>query len=534
MSRPRALVSAGGTSEPVDDVRILTNRSTGRFGAAIANALAALGVEVTLLASRAMLARGIELAGSIRQVPYESSGELGAALDAALAEGPDLVFMAAAVSDYAPEVSAGKLSSSAEERSLRLVRTPKLLDRLRGACPRAFLIGFKLLSGVSREELTGVARGQLERARLDLVVANDLQELGGATHPVLLVDASSAERITGPRAQVAEALARAALARAKCPVETFGPRPAPSGVGLAWGGPALQLGAALTLRSDEPLAEALARAAAAGRYAGPPCALSRGGQEWVLCAAPPPPPAWDPAPGWDALSEVLGAPRQELPLLEGHHRRGLLARGPRGQALAAPLPGSPREAPVWVEALLEALSGEAALWVLAGCEALLEARGYLPSEEPTCGAYAAYRGPATRDDAKQGASLCLFAPLGRRVLLGRRTKAPALGEWAFPGGGREPGETPWETARRELEEETGLVHPGAPAGQRVVFHGEGGALYRVDGFLGLTLSEGTPAGSGELSDLGWFELSAALALSPMTPGTRRVLRELEAGILPTP
>ena len=67
----------------------------------------------------------------------------------------------------------------------------------------------------------------------------------------------------------------------------------------------------------------------------------------------------------------------------------------------------------------------------------------------------------------------------------------------------------------------------------MVFHGESsGALYRVDGFLGLTLSEGTPTGSGELSDLAWFELSAALDLAPMTPGTRRVLRELEAGTLP--
>jgi len=119
------------------------------------------------------------------------------------------------------------------------------------------------------------------------------------------------------------------------------------------------------------------------------------------------------------------------------------------------------------------------------------------------------------------------------VLLGRRTKHPACGEWAFPGGGREAGETAWETALRELSEETGLSYAGRPAGRRAVFHGEAGALYRVDGFLGLTLAEEPPAGSGELSELAWFELERALALTPMTPGTRRVLRELEAGSLPT-
>ncbi|MBL4845526.1 MAG: hypothetical protein JKY65_08375, partial [Planctomycetes bacterium] len=224
-----ALVTAGGTAEPIDDVRVLTNRSTGRFGAAIANALAAAGVEVTLLGSEGLFARKIPLAGSIRQVRFESSDQLARALDSALEQKPDLVFMAAAVSDYAPEVTDGKISSSAEERTLLLRRTPKLLDRLRDACPRSYLVGFKLLSGVPREELQSVARGQIERARLDLCVANDLQELGGPTHPVLLVGPESSQRVEGPRARVAERLVRHALVTAGHPPSGWERLPTPAG-----------------------------------------------------------------------------------------------------------------------------------------------------------------------------------------------------------------------------------------------------------------------------------------------------------------
>jgi len=194
MSDPplRAIVTAGGTREPVDDVRVLTNLSRGRFGAAIARSLAARGVAVTLLGSREALAvlaadRVPHGGPPILQRPFGSFAELEAGLATLTADPPDLLFMAAAVSDYRPKPHAGKLSSDAEELVLRLERTPKLLAGLRDRCGVAtFLVGFKLLSGVAPEELVAVAGRQVKESRLDLTVANDLSRFTERLHPVVL------------------------------------------------------------------------------------------------------------------------------------------------------------------------------------------------------------------------------------------------------------------------------------------------------------------------------------------------------------
>lgn len=540
MSEPRpirALVTAGGTAEPVDDVRVLTNRSTGRFGAAIANALAAAGVDVTLLGSEGLYARQLPLHGSIRQVRFESTDQLAKALDGALAQGTDLVFMAAAVSDYRPEAAAGKISSQAEERTLRLTRTPKLLDRLYRACPDAYLVGFKLLSGVSREELERVARGQIERAHLDLCVANDLQELGGPTHPVLLVDAQEALRVEGPRQVVAERLVRHALSQAGHAPRPWRASPAPEAIGgQVLTGPGTQLREVPQLSSDEPLPAALARALQAGSLTLPlppeGRAFRRDGVDLLLLPQEAPfldelgaqTAAWRARPEASQLAERLGAPLLFRPVLEDCELRGLLVEGPRGVALATPLPplneGSSER---WAEELLATLSSERVLWV-PGSRDLLEGRAFAPGE--TLGEWTSWSGPALRPDLRRGASICLFAPAKQSVLLGRRAKAPAEGCWAFPGGGREEGESAWESALRELREEAGVVLEARPAQRYDVFHGEAGRAYHVEGFVALSLDEAPPTSNGELTELGWYPLAEALELRPITPGTLRVLRDL--------
>lgn len=215
LPRPlRAVVTAGGTEEAVDDVRTLSNVSSGRFGAAIARALDRRGVVTTLLASRALAARGDELRGRMEVVPYRGFADLDRLLAGLEADPPDVLFMAAAVSDFAPAPAAGKIASSAESLDLHLTRNPKLLARLRGALgPRTVLVGFKLLSRVDRDELERVARGQARSAGLDLTVANDLVELVGDRHPVLLVPAEGdVVRIDAHREDTADAVVAAALA----------------------------------------------------------------------------------------------------------------------------------------------------------------------------------------------------------------------------------------------------------------------------------------------------------------------------------
>lgn len=231
----RALITAGGTRDSIDDVRLsshlkitgtpglvevnhfdIDNFARGTFGLEIARAFAARQVEVTLVGSRDLL-RGInQVPPGIRLVPFRSFADLGDALRREIpAVGPDFVLMTAAVADYSPVAVEGKLSSDQDELLVRCRRNPKLLDLLRPlAGPSATLVGFKLLSGVPDETLEGVARAQIERASLDATVANDFRRIDWerGIHPVLLVPKNgSALPLTGHRPEVASALVAALL-----------------------------------------------------------------------------------------------------------------------------------------------------------------------------------------------------------------------------------------------------------------------------------------------------------------------------------
>lgn len=204
----RAVITAGGTAEPIDDVRVITNLSTGRFGAALANALIARGAQVTLLASHALASHPEWLSDGIDLRPFGSFDDLSSCLDAACSTPLDLLLMAAAVSDYRPVRAPGKIRSDQEALTLRLVRTPKLLETLRRRCgPDTTLVGFKLLSGVDTDALVAAARHQIATCELDWTVANDLVEIRDGQHPVWLVPRiGAATRIEGTKTTTAAAV----------------------------------------------------------------------------------------------------------------------------------------------------------------------------------------------------------------------------------------------------------------------------------------------------------------------------------------
>jgi ADP-ribose pyrophosphatase YjhB (NUDIX family)/ribosomal protein S18 acetylase RimI-like enzyme len=144
--------------------------------------------------------------------------ELSAAIAAAIATPPDLLFMAAAVSDYSPvRVSSdpAKLSSDAERLVVEMTRNPKLLAGLRQRCGvETFIVGFKLLSGVDAAELRRVGLAQVKSGRLNLCFANDLQRLRGGEHPALMITAEGgAIAVAGDKPAVAARLVDFALAR---------------------------------------------------------------------------------------------------------------------------------------------------------------------------------------------------------------------------------------------------------------------------------------------------------------------------------
>jgi len=209
----KVLITAGGTFEPIDDVRGITNRSTGQLGAALANAFIQRGARVHLLASEALASRSEWLDASVRVTPFLSYSDLDEALHAACAESPDIVLMAAAVADYSPVPFPGKRSSQAAEQTLTLHRNPKLLASLARRCDETTrIIGFKLLSGVSQTVLIDTARKQIENHGLSSCVANDMQAFVDGQHPVTLVDASGVSmKIEGTKRETAEQLVDALL-----------------------------------------------------------------------------------------------------------------------------------------------------------------------------------------------------------------------------------------------------------------------------------------------------------------------------------
>ncbi len=177
------VVTAGPTFEPLDEVRRLTNISTGRLGIELANFLAGRGHEVTLLLGQQATWRGERLAGQAKW--FGTTKDLQGQL-AALAGRPiDAVFHAAAVSDFAfgkvwersakgelTELSARKLSTRLEQLLVELIPTPKVIRQLREWWPRACLVGWKYEVEGDAARAVAQAEQQLIECRTNGCVAN--------------------------------------------------------------------------------------------------------------------------------------------------------------------------------------------------------------------------------------------------------------------------------------------------------------------------------------------------------------------------
>ena len=206
MKTPKhVVITTGGTAEPIDDVRRITNTSTGKLGYEISRALSDLGYLVEAITAEASMLLP-EIPG-VTRIPFTSTVSLRERIFER--DNPDIVIMAAAVSDYAPIPIEGKISSDQETLTIHCVKTPKILPTLREKFgPDAFIVGFKLLSGVSRQELIRVAQKQLADCHLNLTVANDLSSITGDQHPVIVITPEGGTiDMTGTKAEVAVQLA---------------------------------------------------------------------------------------------------------------------------------------------------------------------------------------------------------------------------------------------------------------------------------------------------------------------------------------
>jgi len=204
----RVLVTAGGTREPIDSVRYVGNRSSGRMGFALAQEAAALGADVTVIAANVNLPR----APHVRYVEVETAAELHDACVAAFGD-CDVLLMAAAVADFRPASSADhKIKKDGRDvLTLEMEPTVDVLSALSASRRRdQTLVGFAAEHG---DGAVAYGRGKLERKRLDAVVVNDISrpDIGFDTpqNEVTIVTATGDEPV--PKADKGE-IARAILA----------------------------------------------------------------------------------------------------------------------------------------------------------------------------------------------------------------------------------------------------------------------------------------------------------------------------------
>jgi phosphopantothenoylcysteine decarboxylase/phosphopantothenate--cysteine ligase len=202
----RVVVTAGGTREPIDSVRFIGNRSSGRMGLALAERAAARGADVTLVAANVAL----PTPPSARRIDVETAGELAAAVREEFASG-HVLLMAAAVGDFRPaRAEEGKIAREGSDRlRLQLEATDDVLAELgRSRTQGQTLIGFAAEHG---EEAIDRARAKLDRKGLDAIVFNDVSraEIGfdSELNEVIVVTRDDEHRIElAPKNQVADAI----------------------------------------------------------------------------------------------------------------------------------------------------------------------------------------------------------------------------------------------------------------------------------------------------------------------------------------
>ncbi|MFB5534658.1 phosphopantothenate--cysteine ligase [Enterococcus faecium] len=210
----KILITAGGTTEKIDQVRAITNHSTGRLGQALADYLAA-NPDTIIDYVTTKQALKPKRHSNITIYTIESALDLFLQLEALTKkEHYDAIIHSMAVSDFTPafsfseeqlaknlptsstqeelgnwfeeneqtDTTVSKISSDTEHLVLVLKKTPKIISYLREWQPKAKIIGFKLLVDVPKKSLLAVAKNSLINNKTDFIFANDLTEIHGETH----------------------------------------------------------------------------------------------------------------------------------------------------------------------------------------------------------------------------------------------------------------------------------------------------------------------------------------------------------------
>lgn len=212
----KILITAGGTSEYIDTVRKITNSGSGKLGSIIANKyLEDSNVEELFYVCSKKAYRPKE-DFRVKIIEADKTIDVYDSVKRTLINNKiDIVIHSMAISDYMVDYvstsqmlsediqnndalgelrcpknkldNSAKISSYQDDLIIRLVKTPKIIGKIKEWAPHTILVGFKLLSGVSKNELISVACGLMKKNACDIVIANDLTEISRDKHKALII-----------------------------------------------------------------------------------------------------------------------------------------------------------------------------------------------------------------------------------------------------------------------------------------------------------------------------------------------------------
>ncbi|MBF0521739.1 MAG: hypothetical protein HQL24_01640 [Candidatus Omnitrophica bacterium] len=168
----KVLITCGPTWVPIDDVRVISNISTGTLGQMLAQDFARAGGKVTLI--EGPVQRPLE-SKTIKILKFKLYDELFALLKKQLTDHFDVIIHLAAVSDYQlKKTFRSKLSSHLTRLDLKLVPTKKIIEQLKRIAPKSFLVGFKLEPKISEGNIKRYTKNLFEKAQCNLAVVNSI------------------------------------------------------------------------------------------------------------------------------------------------------------------------------------------------------------------------------------------------------------------------------------------------------------------------------------------------------------------------
>jgi phosphopantothenate--cysteine ligase len=212
----KILITSGGTITPIDPVRNIGNMSSGRLGSEIARSALIAGLEVTYLAAKnarspfsyqadynispnldahvsqlkAIQALHQQYHHQYHELRYQTYDDYSENISHLITkQQPDIIILAAAVSDYLVDNYSNDKIKSANSLTIKLKHAPKVISTIREMAPTSIIVGFKLLVNADENTLINAARESIQKNKLDLCVANDLMTIKNNRHQIVMIDA---------------------------------------------------------------------------------------------------------------------------------------------------------------------------------------------------------------------------------------------------------------------------------------------------------------------------------------------------------